>query len=456
MTSARPAARGRSAARALAATAVVAATAGSLLTVAAPTSAAAVDCASPVYKRQFFANTTFSGTPKQTDCDAAVDHDWGTGAPAAGLPSNYFGVRWTVTRDFGSGGPFSFPVAAQDGLRVYLDGVRKVDLWKNVSATQAKTVDLDIPAGKHSLRIDFVNWTGAANVKFGYVPRTSGSDDTTAPLAPTGFTATYDNDSRKAHLAWDPNKEMDLGGYQVYRRTGDAADWTTISGSDPFTGTTFTDAPPATGETYHYRIRAFDQAGNGSPNSAEQQVVSLNSGPGTPTGLTATGTTGGNTLRWQPSSGPVDHYEIWKVSDGPQDPDDPRISESPAYTDAGARQGVPVSYRVRAVDAQGRVSPYSETVTATRPDPGQSPTPSGVTAWYTDGVNHLSWDGGGYPNASSIRVYRLGPNDDTWTLAGETSAWSDGYDDPGWFHARYYVVTVDDWGKESNPAYTGT
>ncbi|MEV1083729.1 hypothetical protein AB0I98_36890 [Streptomyces sp. NPDC050211] len=30
--------------------------------------------------------------------------NWGTGAPAAGLPSNYVGVRWTVTRGFGSGG----------------------------------------------------------------------------------------------------------------------------------------------------------------------------------------------------------------------------------------------------------------------------------------------------------------------------------------------------------------
>jgi hypothetical protein len=123
-----------------------------------------------VHKRQFYANTTFSGTPKKTDCDATVDENWGTKAPASGLPKDNFGVRWTVTRDFGSGGPFALPVAAQDGLRVYLDGTRKVDLWKNVSSTVKKTVNVTIPSGKHTLRVDYADWTGAANVTFGYTP----------------------------------------------------------------------------------------------------------------------------------------------------------------------------------------------------------------------------------------------------------------------------------------------
>ncbi|MEU2981241.1 PA14 domain-containing protein, partial [Streptomyces hirsutus] len=106
-----------------AATAIVLATTGGLLTAVATPASAAPTCTSPVYKRQFFANTTFSGKPKKTDCDSKIDQNWGTGAPASGLPSNKFGVRWTVTRDFGSGGPFSFPVEARDGIRVYLDGV---------------------------------------------------------------------------------------------------------------------------------------------------------------------------------------------------------------------------------------------------------------------------------------------------------------------------------------------
>lgn len=157
-------------ARRATATAVVLAAAGALLSAVAPAAAAAVTCASPTYQRQFFANTAFSGTPKKTDCDAAVAEKWGTGAPATGLPKDNFGVRWTVTRDFGSGGPFALPVTAQDGIRVYLDGSRKVDLWKNVSTTQKRTVNITVPAGRHTLRVDFVNWTGAADVSFAYTP----------------------------------------------------------------------------------------------------------------------------------------------------------------------------------------------------------------------------------------------------------------------------------------------
>ncbi|SFH25571.1 hypothetical protein SAMN02787118_1852, partial [Streptomyces mirabilis] len=65
------------------AAALVLTTAGGLLT--ATPAAAATTCTSPVYKRQFFANTTFSGTPKKTDCDAAVSENWGTKTPASGL-----------------------------------------------------------------------------------------------------------------------------------------------------------------------------------------------------------------------------------------------------------------------------------------------------------------------------------------------------------------------------------
>ncbi|MEE1763858.1 PA14 domain-containing protein, partial [Streptomyces sp. SP18BB07] len=138
---------------AAAATAVVLATVGGLLAVSATTANAAVTCTSPVFKRQLFANTTFSGTPKKTDCDSAIDQNWGTGAPATGLPTNNFGVRWTLTRDFGSGGPFALSASGLDGIRVYLDpgttGARKIDLWKNGTTTVSKTVNLTIPAGKH-------------------------------------------------------------------------------------------------------------------------------------------------------------------------------------------------------------------------------------------------------------------------------------------------------------------
>ncbi|MFE7837929.1 PA14 domain-containing protein [Streptomyces sp. NPDC057474] len=141
-------------------------------TVYALTAEAASTCVFPTFKRQMYANTTFSGTPKKTDCDAKVSENWGTAAPARTLPKDNFAVRWTLTRDFGSGGPFTLTATARDGVRVYVDGEREVNIWKNVSSTQWKTVAVTIPSGKHTLRVDYVNWTGAADITFTYAPRT--------------------------------------------------------------------------------------------------------------------------------------------------------------------------------------------------------------------------------------------------------------------------------------------
>jgi hypothetical protein len=82
------------------AAAVVLSVAGGLLAGATTSASAAASCTSPVYKRQFFANTAFSGTAKKTDCDNAIDQTW-TGAPASGLPKDNFGVQSTSYTDTG-------------------------------------------------------------------------------------------------------------------------------------------------------------------------------------------------------------------------------------------------------------------------------------------------------------------------------------------------------------------
>lgn len=274
----------RRTAPAAAAVAVVLATAGGLLAVTTVPASAAVSCASPVFKRQFYANTSFAGTPKKTDCDNAVDQSW-SGAPVSGLPKDNFGVRWSVTRDFGSGGPFALGATGLDGIRVYVDGVRKVDLWKNVSATVKKTANVTIPSGKHTLRVDYANWTGAAKVKVTYVPRTSASVDKVKPLAPTGASVSYDKATGKAKIAWSRNKEMDLAGYRVYRRLKG-----TSFGGTPLTttaSTSYTDSTlPKTGDVYYYEVRAYDKADNRSGGSSDQGVTTVDTtAPAAPTGV---------------------------------------------------------------------------------------------------------------------------------------------------------------------------
>lgn len=281
---------------------------GSLLVAAPQAAAADVTCSANVFKRTFYKNTSFSGSPVKTDCDSAVSESW-SGSPAYGVPSNNFSVRWSVTRDFGSGGPFTFAASATDGVRVYLDGVRKIDLWKGTGDTaRSQSVNLTVPAGKHTLRVDYLNWTGAAKVKFTYTPRTAAVYDKTKPLFPTGVTTAYNTTTRKTTVSWYANKEMDLASYSLYRRPVGSSTWTKVtttaarSHTDPLVN-------PDDRTPYYYAVRAHDKAGNVSPGSAAVIVRPL------PVVTSLTGTydkaTGKVTLKWPLNTEPhFSHYTV--------------------------------------------------------------------------------------------------------------------------------------------------
>ncbi|MEU1195729.1 PA14 domain-containing protein [Streptomyces sp. NPDC005813] len=281
---------------------------GSLLTAAPQAAAADVTCSTDVYKRTFYKNTSFSGSPVKTDCDSEISQSW-SGSPVSGVPSNGFGVRWSVTRDFGSGGPFTFTASATDGVRVHLDGVRKIDLWKGTGDTaRSKSVNLTVPSGKHTLRVDYVNWTGAAKVKYTYTPRTSATYDKTRPLAPTGVKTAYNTSTRRTTVSWSANKEMDLAGYSLYRRPVGSGTWTKLTTT---TARSHTDplVNPDDRTPYYYEVRAKDEAGNTSSGSTDTIVRPL------PVVASLAGTydkaTGNVTLKWPLNTeAHFDHYTV--------------------------------------------------------------------------------------------------------------------------------------------------
>ncbi|MFI7499116.1 fibronectin type III domain-containing protein [Streptomyces sp. NPDC049687] len=395
------------------ATAVVLATTGGLLSTATATPAsAATSCTSPVYKRQFFANTTFSGTAKKTDCDSTISENWGTRAPASGLPTNNFGVRWTVTRDFGSGGPFTFTAAAQDGVRVYVDNVRKIDVWRNVSSTVTKTLNLTIPKGRHTVRVDYVNWTGGANVKFTYAPRTSATVDKVRPLAPTGAEWDYFPDAENqwaAYLTWAKNKEMDLAGYRVYRRVEGTGTWTKVGTT---TGLSFGETPPPTGQSYYYEIRAYDKAGNESAGSADQGPLESNdaTGPAAPV-LTAQAVEASNNLSWTASSADAVTYRVFRKASSATSYTQLAETTSTSYTDTTAAYGSAYDYKVSALDAVGNATASNvvrSTRTITPPQNVTATVPSwGVVFTLTEPADN---------DTADYRVYRRLPDGGSWTL----------------------------------------
>ncbi|MFF8280998.1 PA14 domain-containing protein [Streptomyces lateritius] len=397
---------------ALATTAALAAL-GGLLT-AAPASAA-VTCASPVWKAEYFANSAFSGTPKLTTCDSTIAENYGYGDPAGvTLPKDNFSVRWSVTRDFGSGGPFTLVAAAQDGIRVNVDGVRRIDLWKNVSTTQKKTVNLTLPAGRHTITVHYAAWTGAANVAFAYAPVTSATADKIRPLVPTGATVAYDRALNKVMVKWAANKEMDLAGYRLYRRLPTTA-WAKVSSATALvTGVSYVNYPPATGQTYLYELRAVDKTGNESWGSADLAVTSIDKTPpaaphvmqgacpdNLPYVAPALVTTAANSadIAWYEAQRQNPVTGVWSTV---------HSGAKGAFCDTGQpADGSRATYRGRARDAAGNWSAYSAATTFTTWDltPPAPVADAGVE--YQSGVPHLKWSP--VAGAASYRVVQYDP-----------------------------------------------
>ncbi|MFJ7990375.1 PA14 domain-containing protein [Streptomyces sp. NPDC096351] len=424
------------------------------------TAQAAVTCASGVWKAEYFANTTLTGTPKATVCDTSVAENYGLGDPAGvTLPTDNFGVRWSTTRNFGSGGPFDLNLAVQDGARVYLDGVRKIDLWRNVTSTQKKTLRLTIPRGSHTLRVDFAAFTGTANVSFGYAPVIGAAYDRVVPLAPAGLKAAYTASTLKSALSWSRNYEMDLSGYRLYRRTGSTGTWSQLN-TTTLTGATYTDTPPATGATYEYALRALDRSGNLSPLSALARVVSADkTPPGVPGGLKATHDPygAGARISWSPVSG-ASAYEVQRslASAGPYasvgvpatgtETTDPSVAPATTY-----------HFRVRARDAAGNTSAYSVPVRLDVPE-AKPLAPTGVFASGRLDGNSIGWT---YTADASHRfhVYAADTATGPWTRLTESPAPNALYDDVTAIagQVRYYQVrTVTPLGTESDPSATAS
>jgi RHS repeat-associated protein len=121
-------------------------------------------CPMDQYQASYFANTTLSGSPSGERCEGVIDNSWGSGGPTGvGVGVDGFSVRWVKTQGFAAG-TYTFSATADDGVRVWLDGVLLVDQWKNQAPT-TYTVSRVVSAGDHELKMEYYEATGGATAK---------------------------------------------------------------------------------------------------------------------------------------------------------------------------------------------------------------------------------------------------------------------------------------------------
>jgi PA14 domain len=70
-----------------------------------------------------------------TRTDATVDFDWQSGSPASQVNSDSFSARWTGQVKAPVSGSYTFTVTGDDGIRLFINGTRVIDAWRDQDAT---------------------------------------------------------------------------------------------------------------------------------------------------------------------------------------------------------------------------------------------------------------------------------------------------------------------------------
>ena len=110
-------------------------------------------CPTGQFQASYFNNIELSGNPVLERCETAIANEWGSGSPHASVNINGFSARWAGTHTF-EAETYTFRVTADDGIRLYLDGVLIIDEWKDQGATTF-VATVDVTAGEHDVVVEY-------------------------------------------------------------------------------------------------------------------------------------------------------------------------------------------------------------------------------------------------------------------------------------------------------------
>lgn len=119
---------------------------------------------------EYFNTRRPEGEPVVRQTATAIDAKWTGTAPAPGLRAHDFAVRWSGRITPPAGGPYLFVAAADDGIRVYLEGRKILDDWSD-HGFRARQVLVNLEGRRsYNLRVEYYQAAGGAAVQFGWRP----------------------------------------------------------------------------------------------------------------------------------------------------------------------------------------------------------------------------------------------------------------------------------------------
>ena len=112
------------------------------------------------WNAQYFSNQTLSGSPAVTRLEAAINFDWGGSSPDPAIPVDHFSARFTQTKSYAAG-TYQFTATADDGVRVFVDGVPVIDKWIDQPPT-TYAASPSLTAGDHTVVMEYYENGGGA------------------------------------------------------------------------------------------------------------------------------------------------------------------------------------------------------------------------------------------------------------------------------------------------------
>ena len=111
------------------------------------------------WEGRYFDNRELRGSPALIRDDAAINFDWGEGAPVSWMAGDNFSAQWTRQINFAPG-LYRFNVRTDDGMRLWLDDVElRMNYWEPQDFAWHYQ-DWHYLEGPHTLRVEYFEGSG--------------------------------------------------------------------------------------------------------------------------------------------------------------------------------------------------------------------------------------------------------------------------------------------------------
>mgnify|MGYP003575029124 CR=1 FL=1 len=110
---------------------------------------------------------------------ANINFNWKSGSPHSSIPADGFSARFTKNVEFEEG-TYEFQIRADDGSRLWVDDQLVIDSWVSTSG-HLKTGRIDLSKGRHTVKVEYFEGVGLANIfvdykKYTRLPTQTGGD----------------------------------------------------------------------------------------------------------------------------------------------------------------------------------------------------------------------------------------------------------------------------------------